>query len=283
MKNMIFGGTRIARLAQLLAIGAFASPALAEKPDYYPVFCQGISIDAGDNRMFVSNGFLYPLASRPDSTALPEGAIGKEFAQEVKRTSGKTLLDQTCHTRDTADELEAFITSTKRSNAATWAVVEMDWLPRAAHRLDADMAALRPVGGLAAPSSEKDAANAPAADKGASDRAAAAAARIAAEAAAAEQAAEAAREAARKEEAALRTLNASQLEASESERRKIQADKAEFATRQAAYEEGQRAYAAAVARHQAEVKAAENAREKWKADVAACTAGDYSRCSPSGM
>jgi hypothetical protein len=262
----------------LLSLSAgFISPALAQDGGYYPVFCQGISIESGDNRMFVSDGFFYPLAKAPDGPAVQDADIGKAFAQEVKRTVGKTLLDQSCFTRASVEDLRNFIASTKSNNGANWKVADVAWLPKGAHSLDTDMASLnkaqsgvpaKPTPGLISPISEQEVR--------AEERAARAALLAAEKEAAAQKLAE---ERARDAEQ-LRAENAKQLAASEAERRKIAADKDAFAVKQKAYEAGQQAYAAAMAKYEADKQAAADAHAKWEADVKACEAGEIARCGP---
>lgn len=262
--------------------------AFAQDGGYYPVFCQGISVESGDNRMFISDGFFYPLAKAPDTSSIQDAEIGKAFAQEVKRVSGKTLLDQSCFTRSSVDDLRNFIASTRSNNGASWKVAEVNWLPKGARSLDTDMADLnkgqgaaptRPTPGLISPISEQEIR---------AEERAARAALLAAEREAAAQKLAAEREAAAQklaEERArdaeqLRAENAKQLAASEAERRKIAADKEAFAVKQKAYEAGQQAYAAAMAKYQAETQAAADAHAKWEADVKACEAGEIARCGP---
>jgi hypothetical protein len=81
--------------------------------------------------------------------------------------------------------------------------------------------------------------------------------------------------------AATRVLNARQATAAETQRLKFEAEKRDYAANMRVFEDGQKAYVAAVDRHQAEVKAAAEAYRKWEADVAACKSGDIARCTPS--
>ncbi|RJF94035.1 hypothetical protein [Sphingomonas cavernae] len=78
----------------------------------------------------------------------------------------------------------------------------------------------------------------------------------------------------------LQALNSEQLRAAEAQRQKFDAERRAYQEQQRAYENQQQAYLTAKAKHEAEVRAAEDARRKWEADVAACKAGDHSRCAP---
>ncbi len=274
-----------------LAVAVLAMPpsARAQAPVYYPVFCQGIAIDQGDNRMFVSEGFAYPLRDPPQSAVVQEGTAAQEFAREVRRLSDKTLLDQSCLTRPTADELNEVITTTRAANAGSWVMVPVSWLPAGARRLageggSSDVASETPTARPAPPATPAAADRAARAEEQRRAAAAAREAERARQAAAAEEArlAKARADQAAREEAAAatRAANARQAAQAEAQRLRFEAEKRDFDAKMRAYQDGQKAYAAAVARHQAEVQAAADARKKWEEDVAACQGGDVARCAP---
>ena len=261
---------RIKTLGAVLLLGSvWASPAMSQTGQaYYPAFCQGMSIDNGENHMFVSGTFLYPQSAVPTDGVLREGSAGSEFTREVQRRSGKTLLDSVCHTRPTADEITELSQSTVRSNGAGWKVETFDWRPRGARVLTAPQnLADNPVQpeadplGIGVPAAAATR-NEEAARKSAASEAAAA--RIAAE----EQA----------NAERLRDANAKALAAAAEQTRRIEAEKQAAAARLARFEAEQKAYEKAKAEYVAGVAAAEAARRKWEADVAACRAGDLARC-----
>lgn len=95
----------------------------------------------------------------------------------------------------------------------------------------------------------------------------------------AEAAAAEARALAEAEAAQLRDANARQLAAAEAETRQIAADRQAQEERVAQYRVQQQAHDAALTAYEVELKASEQARRRWEADVAACRAGDRSRCS----
>lgn len=87
--------------------------------------------------------------------------------------------------------------------------------------------------------------------------------------------AEEARAAAEAEAARVRAANAAGLVAAEAESRRIAASRE---AQLAQYREQQRLHQEALADYADRIAAAEEARKRWQADVAACQAGDYSRC-----
>lgn len=78
----------------------------------------------------------------------------------------------------------------------------------------------------------------------------------------------------------LREANARQLAAARQQLDRIQAEKQAERDRLARYREASAAHAAAMADYEAQAEAARAARRKWERDVAACQAGDRSRCGP---
>lgn len=254
----------LAQRAALTALLLAPAAANAQGRDYYPAFCQGMSIDGGENRMFISKPFSYPQTSAPPGGVLQEGTAGAEFAREVKRRSGKDLLDSVCHSRPSPDEVAAFADSTVRANGAGWTVETLDWSPKGARPLvSPSMAAEAEVDAPAARPSPAAEARAAAAERLATQRAEAAE-RLAAEQRAAAE--------------ALRAANAEALAITAEQTRKILEEKKAAEERLKQFQNEQRAYELAKAQHQASVQAAEAARRKWEADVAACRSGDTTRC-----
>lgn len=266
---------RMMAFAAVVLGSGWALPATAQAGSsaqaYYPAFCQGMSIDNGENRMFVSGTFLYPQSATPQDGVLREGSAGSEFAREVQRRSGKTLLDSVCHSRPTAEEITEFADTTVRSNGAGWQVETVDWRPRGARVLTAQAPATADRAGSAA---DPLAIGVPSA--------AAVAREEAATRSAAAREAEAARAAAEEQANAerLREANAKALAAAAEQTRRIEAEKQAAAARLAQFEAEQKAYEKAKADYQAGVAAADAARRQWEADVAACRAGDRTKCGP---
>lgn len=260
---MMFKTTYLLAAAAAGASLLGASDAQAQGKQFYPAFCQGMSIDGGENRMFVSRTFAYPQSADPQGGVLQEGSAGTEFAQEVKRRSGKDLLDSVCHSRATAAEISDFAESTVRANGAGWTVETLEWRPRGARPLSLESATAEPVAPADPARSSAAAARAAAAERLAAERAEAAERRAAEERANAE---------------ALRAANAAALAVTAEQTRKILEEKKAAEERLKQFQNEQRAYELAKAQHQASVQAAEAARRKWEADVAACRAGDVSRC-----
>ncbi|PQM27466.1 hypothetical protein CVO77_02410 [Sphingopyxis lindanitolerans] len=231
-----------------------------------PLFCQGISIDGGENSMILSAPFSYPQGAPAVEGMVRDVAPAKEFAAEVKRRFGKELLDSTCYTRPTVEELQDFATMTAQSNQSSWRLETIDWMPRGGRA-------------IAATGTEQPAAQTPS-DNGKQERLRAAAAEERAAREAAERA-EAARIAEEQRAATenRRALNAEQAERAAAQLRQIEAEQRAAADRQRAYEAQQRTYSSEMERYRAAVQAAADAKRKWEADVAACQAGDYSRCA----
>jgi len=393
-------------LAAAASLGTltFASAAQAQG-SFYPVYCQGIAVGSGGNAMYISNGFYLQLDKAPEGPSVQEGSVTSDFANEVVSRSGRKLLAQTCYSRPTPAELESLVASTRTSNAASWNVVNVDWMPAGAQPLTAtaDELALAASGQLPggalktlleapAPAAEvrptpvsassasaapyprpKPATPAPAPSSVDRPREALAAssasaapfsaakpgapavaaapprtaltassasavpapkaaatepprAALAASSASAKPAPKAvapapapkpstptpapsaaeqqllelknqlAAEKAKREEAERRAAEAERLAAIQKADERLRAANApqaqpvipqqidatatlrEFDERQRAYEEEQRAFAAAQARYRAESKASADAMQKWRDDLAACSAGDTSRC-----
>jgi hypothetical protein len=101
------------------------------------------------------------------------------------------------------------------------------------------------------------------------------------EAAEAAEAAEA-RAAAEAEAVRVREANAGQLAVAQADARRIEADKQAEEERLAQSREEQRVHEEAMTAYAAQVAAAEAARDRWKGDVAACKAGDRTRCGVAG-
>lgn len=268
-----------------LAMLCFASDAVSAQ-GVYPAFCQGIAADDTGNRMFLSRTFGYPQTSPPAGGMLTQGSAGVEFAREVKRRSNVVLVDYSCFTRPTADEIDALAQQTLTTNQGSWTVDVIDWAPKGAVAVGGAVAATDapgPIGSTGAGPTPAADARAAAAERAAARRAAEAARVAAEQAAAAERAAAAARDAAEQ----VRTLNAAQAATAAAQAQKIVADKKAFQDQRAAYERAQRAnidqqaaYVTAKAKYEAEVRAAEAARQQWEADVIACKKGNSARCAP---
>jgi hypothetical protein len=246
----------------IAAVAILSGESLVSAADH-PAFCTGIAVGPSGNKMFFSRVFSLTQATPPPAGMLAEPNPATTFAAEVKRRSGDVLIGASCPTRATPAEVEELLGGSKASNSANWTIVDIDWAP-----------------GAAAPPSTRTAE--PARDNAAEPRqpppaapAAAPAVDRAAEAAAARRAELEAAEAEK-----LRALNGSQAQAAEAQRRKIEADMAAQAAAQRDYQAKLKAYADAKLRHDAAVQAAAAAKAKWEADVAACTAGDHSRCAP---
>ncbi|MBU1374526.1 MAG: hypothetical protein KKB47_24715 [Alphaproteobacteria bacterium] len=276
-----------------LATAGAPSAAGAEPATYYPAFCQGIAIQGAQNRMFVSTPFSYPLKAAPETGPMRDAALGTAFAAEVKARAGQTLLDYSCYARADAAALDAFVETTLQSNKASWAIERLEWRPATARSTDAAPGAPPAVPAPAAASVAPARVAAPASTL-AADQAAERKARQAAELAAqAEKAAEDARvKVAKAAEAdtALRSLNGAQVQAAsaalqkqEADQRTYQEQQKAYLANQQAYQEQQRAYRAAKADHEAATKAADDARKKWQADVAACAGGDRTRCAQEAV
>lgn len=82
------------------------------------------------------------------------------------------------------------------------------------------------------------------------------------------------------EAARLRAANSEQLEAARQQLDRIGADKQAERDRLARYREAEAAHAAMMADYDVRLEAARAARLQWERDVAACRAGDRSRCGP---
>lgn len=276
---------RIAALMIMVAgMGMAASPATAQS-SYVPIYCQGISVGAGGNSMFLSSGFYYALNAPAEGYLVTDAALTGAFAQAVKAQTGEAVLGQTCYTRPSAQELEELMASTRSSNGSNWKLVDVSWSPAGSYPLTMNMADLPGASGapartVAAPVS---AARVPDARAAEADRVAVELRqRDQAERAAAAAQAEAERRLAiAKADEELRAVNAQQAQMAEAQLRKNAEEQRIFEEKQRVYEERQRAFAAAEARYQAEVRAAAEARKKWEADVAACQAGDVARCAPA--
>jgi pyruvate/2-oxoglutarate dehydrogenase complex dihydrolipoamide acyltransferase (E2) component len=80
----------------------------------------------------------------------------------------------------------------------------------------------------------------------------------------------------------VREANAGQLAAAQADARRIAADKQAEEERLAQFREEQRVHEEAVTAYAAQIAAAEAARDRWKGDVAACKAGDRTRCGVAG-
>lgn len=302
----------------LLAISAAAlSVAQAAQAEDYPAFCQGIAIQGAQNRMFVSTSFPLALKAAPESGPLRDTALGSAFAAEVKTRSGQTLLDYSCYARTAQAELDGFIESTLKSNQSAWTVERVEWNPAAP--APAPVAASAPTssgapGPAPAPAARATALSldlppptratpqapppppAPTITPAVAPRPepaphVAPAAPVASPAKPPPPAAPAVT-AAPPAMAATATverqvdLNADQERAAtatrlqfEAQQRAYEDSQRAYLAQQKAFEEQQRAYRAAQSAHQAEVKAAADARKKWEADVAACLAGDRTRCT----
>lgn len=230
-----------------------------------------MSIETGENRMFVTGAFLYPQTSAPQDGVLREGTASAEFSRVVMRRSGKSLLDSVCHTRPTPEEIAELAESTVRANGVGWTVETLQWRPRSARPIAA------PATSAAAGASDPSDSLAIGVPSAAAIAREAAAAR-----ASAAQAAEAERKAQERREDAAQLLVANEkaLAAAAEQTRRIEAEKQAAADRLAQFEIEQQAYAKVKAEYQAGVAAAEAARRQWEADVASCRAGDFSRCGP---
>ena len=274
--------TSFARVLLIIAAAVAPATAAVAQTERYPAFCQGIAVDGTVNRMFVSRTFGYPQSRPPTGDTLSEGSAGAEFAREVKRRANVSLVDYSCYTRPTADEIDALAKQTVETNRASWTVDVIDWAPKGATPVGAAVAAEPGTASTPMPSSRSGATSSPdparqaAAERAAAERAAAAE-RLAQERAAA------AREAAEQ----VRSLNAAQAATAAAQAQKIIADKKAFQDQRAAYERAnkanidqQAAYVSARAKYEADVRAAEEAQRQWEADVAACKKGDSRRCAP---
>ncbi|MFN3473056.1 MAG: hypothetical protein ACK4ZW_03320 [Blastomonas sp.] len=273
---------RAAPFAVLGFIALFSATETRAQPTSYPVYCQGISVGAEGNSMFLSSGFFYPLSTPPEGYLIADPELAAEFARQVKNQTGKAVLGQTCFTRQTAQELQELINSTRTSNGSNWTLVDVAWAPSGSYPLTSSPADLTSGNGSARP-----AIAAPSTASGPrtrdDDRVAAELrqAEQAARAAAAAQAEAERRLAIAKADEELRAVNAQQAQIAEEQLRKNAEEQRKFEEKQRVYEERQRAFATAEARYQADVKAAAEARKKWEADVAACLAGDTTRCAPA--
>lgn len=248
---------------------AFAASTAAYGQTDFVAFCTGISVGPGGNRMYFSRPFVIAQNSAPPGGQLSDPNPADAFSAEVKARAGQNLIGASCPTRPTEAELTEFATSTQSSNSANWTIETIEWRPKGARRL-----------GEAAVAEDKAApANAQSRSEAAERRAAEraeAVARAQAEARAREQA----------EADALRAANAREAGAADAQRREIEAQKAryqaaqqDYEAKQRTFEERQRAFIEAKARHDAQVRASEDAYKQWEADVAACKSGNRSRCA----
>lgn len=250
------------RRAWAIAAVAIVSLETAGPAEDYPAFCTGIAVGPTGNKMFFSRVFSLAQSAPPAAGTLTDPNPAPSFAAEVKRRAGDVLIGASCPTRAAPAEVEELLAGSKASNTANWTIVDVDWAPGAA---------ARPAAKAAEPARAKAAATRP--DSAIVPEASPPAAPVVDAAAERRAAAEAA------EASQLRALNDSQAQAAEAQRRKIETDLAASAAAQRDYQARLKAYADAKARHDLEVQAAAAAKAKWEADVAACTAGDHSRCA----